>query len=163
VNVYLIRHAEAESRSSSGRDADRSLTPDGREAARTAARALARAARIERILHSPLLRARETAGAIREMFPDAEVSETEALRPESDPEETIAEIGAGDGGAVAVVGHQPNLGRVLGYLLTGRPDTEIPIGKTAVVRLSVEGDRVQPPARLKWLFSPKLAARLMRS
>ena len=62
MEIWLLRHASAEDRADSGRDADRTLTEDGHRRAREVARGLASLEpKIELILTSPYWRAREPA------------------------------------------------------------------------------------------------------
>ncbi|HTY41570.1 MAG TPA: histidine phosphatase family protein, partial [Thermoanaerobaculia bacterium] len=62
MEIWLLRHAAAEERSSSGRDADRTLTEDGHKRAREVARGLAALETgITLVLSSPFARARQTA------------------------------------------------------------------------------------------------------
>jgi broad specificity phosphatase PhoE len=64
MQLYVIRHAEAAEPGTAGanRDEDRPLTDSGREQGRVVARALRRAGvRLDHLLTSPLVRARQTA------------------------------------------------------------------------------------------------------
>ncbi len=76
MRVILVRHAEAEPGSP---DEERTLTPEGREAARALADRLG-AERIDGVLTSPLLRARETAAPIAEVA-GVEAEADERLAP----------------------------------------------------------------------------------
>lgn len=83
-----------------------------------------------RILVSPAVRAQQTAQALDRPFetvPDlaAGASVTDVLRAADWP----------DARAALVIGHEPTLGRVAAYLLSGEA-TEQPLGKGAVVWLS---------------------------
>jgi len=140
MDVWLLRHAAAEDRAPSGRDADRQLTAEGRRRARAVGKGLAvLEPGIARIVTSPYVRARQTADAAAEALGlPGSLSESRALEPERNPEEILREITAGGDGDVLLVGHQPHLGALLG-LLVGGSELEIPMRKASVARVTVEG------------------------
>jgi phosphohistidine phosphatase, SixA len=74
MDLYLLRHAIAEERSNDGSDSARMLTPEGAEKMRIGARGLRRlGVQLDRLLTSPLTRARETAdivGAALDIAPE---------------------------------------------------------------------------------------------
>lgn len=115
MQVLLVRHAIAEP---AGSDAERALTVAGRrEFERVAAAIATRGWRPERILHSPLRRARETAEIL-------------GLALES-PLESCAELVEAPSAellgrlhfeSVALVGHEPWMSALAAWLLTGRRD-----------------------------------------
>jgi phosphohistidine phosphatase len=114
VRVYLVRHAEA----APGRpDASRRLTPAGRETARRLGEEIAAEARVDAVLTSPLLRARETAAAIAEAAGVA-AEATELLAPGATDADLRAAVD-GRGAIVVAVGHQPDCGRIAAAVLGG--------------------------------------------
>lgn len=139
MDLWILRHAVAEDRSSSGRDEDRELTGEGIRRARDVGKGLALLEPgIARVVTSPYRRARQTAEAAAAGLDLSDaISESGALEPDRDPEEILREIGS-DGEDVLVVGHQPHLGALLG-LLVGGPGVEIPLKKAAVARVSLTG------------------------
>jgi hypothetical protein len=44
---------------------------------------------------------------------------------------------------------------LLGYLLTGRPDTSIDLKKAALARIQFDGDAPKPPGTLTFLLTAK--------
>ena len=157
MEIWLLRHAAAEDRSASGRDADRTLTEDGHKRAREVARGLAALEPgIELVLTSPFARARQTAEpAARALKLGSRLRETASLEPDSDPDDVIAEIRAEKVDSVLLVGHEPHLGALLGRLVGGRPGLAIPMKKAAVARLSWEGSG---PAALRALLPARVLA-----
>lgn len=155
MEIWLLRHAAAEDRSSSGRDADRTLTEDGHRRAREVARGLAALEPgIELVLTSPFARARQTAEPVaRALKLSGRVRETAALVPDSDPDDVLAEIRAEKIDAVLLVGHEPHLGALLGRLVAGRPGLAVPMKKAAVARVSWEGSG---PATLRALLPARV-------
>jgi phosphohistidine phosphatase len=160
MTIYLLRHADAEHAGGSGRDADRALSPGGHEAAEAVAAALARVAGIDRIRTSPLKRARQTAEIVAKRFPECPLEDSQALAPGNPPSAVFQEISGLGGGGVLLVGHQPQLGELLAWLLTGREDVEIPMRKAAVAKVRLSGSHPSPPGSLRWLLSSKLAAEI---
>lgn len=140
MDIWLLRHAAAEDRAPSGRDADRRLTREGRDRARRVGRALAiLAPEIRVVLTSPYRRARETAEPFAAALGDRlAVRETRALEPGRDPSDILAEI-EGEEESVLLVGHEPHLGELLGRLLFGADGREIPLKKACAARVSREG------------------------
>lgn len=157
MEIWLLRHAAAEERSSSGRDADRTLTDDGHRRAREVARGLAALEPgISLVLTSPFARARQTAEpAARALKLGSRLRETAALEPDADPEDILSEIRGEKAAAVLLVGHEPHLGSLLGRLVVGRAGFSIPMKKASVARLSWEGSG---PAALRALLPARVLA-----
>lgn len=156
MNLYLLRHADAEVASSTGKDADRALSAKGRDVMKVVGGAFARVAEPAEIFHSPLRRARETAELVAAHLPNAKITEVPWLTPESDPRLAFDAIRSRRGDLLWV-GHQPQLGRALGYAVTGSDEAELPMKKAAIARVSFSGTHPSPPGTLKWLISPGLA------
>ena len=149
----------AEDRAPSGRDADRSLTPEGVERAKTVAQGLKRLEpEIDSVMTSPYRRARETAApAARALRLEKAMRETSALEPTADPEDILEELRAAGVRGALLVGHQPHLGLLISRLLSGRPEVEVPLKKAALVWLTWEGGKT---AELRALIPPKVLERL---
>jgi phosphohistidine phosphatase len=108
VRLYLVRHAEA---APGHPDELRALTRAGRDRARELGLRLARERpRLDAVLSSPLLRARETAAAIAQAS-GLTVDVDERLAPGATTDDVRAAI-SGRGDRVVVVGHQPDCGEV---------------------------------------------------
>jgi phosphohistidine phosphatase SixA len=129
VLLYLIRHAEA---APGEPDELRALTAAGREAARALGEELA-ADRLDAVLSSPLLRARETARAIAKAS-GLGVETDERLAPGATADDVRSAV-AGRGERVAVVGHQPDCSQIA-TALSGR-DPGFPPGGVARLDLRV--------------------------
>ena len=127
MRLVLIRHAEAAEGSP---DELRTLTAEGREQARALGERL-RADGIEAdaLLSSPLLRALETAAALGLGEPEAD----DRLAPGATAE-SVREAVAGRGETVAVVGHQPDCGRIAASL-TGGEEPRFPPAGVVVIEL----------------------------
>ncbi len=160
--IHLLRHAEAEDASSSGRDADRRLTDDGRRRMKTVAKAVAKLdAEYDAILVSPFVRARQTAEPVAEACGFRKpLLETKALVPNADPVEVLHELARLAPGAALLVGHQPHLGRLLGLLFSGRTDVEAPMKKAGLAGFETGPDPSLGGAELKFYLPPKLLEEL---
>ena len=115
MELFLIRHGIAVPGSASLADAERPLTPQGRERFAQAAVGLQRlGVRLDRLYHSPWRRAVETAALLRPVLEGEAVSSAALARP---PSQALLQEIVGD--RVALVGHQPWLEEFLIWLLTG--------------------------------------------
>ena len=139
--LWLLRHAEAEPHGSRA-DAERRLTERGEEQARAAGIALARlGADFETVLFSPKARARETAELAAEAWSEDERAGMRSHPPlgggfeASQALDLMAE--AGPEGRVLLVGHEPDLSRVVAEL-TG---ASVDLKKGGIAALRLEGAR----------------------
>ena len=109
--------------------------------------------RPERIEHSGLARARETAEIIVAAT-GAPVAEAAGLRPEAAVEPVARGLLGSREASLMLVGHQPFMGRLASYLLTGDAESELLHFRTgAVACLELEGGAWQ----LGWFLPPNLA------
>ncbi len=113
MDLILWRHADA---TQGGRDSERKLTARGRkQAARVAEWLVARLPSRYAVIASPAKRALETADALGVRY-----KISERLAPGAAPADILGAAGwPSHKGAVLVVGHQPDLGRVAAVLLAG--------------------------------------------
>jgi phosphohistidine phosphatase len=164
MEIWILRHAKAEEGGPATPDEERALTAGGHERMRSVAKAIARLEpKLDAILTSPLLRARQTAEPVaRSLSLQDEVIESDALSPDADPKEILREIERRGLRRVLVVGHMPHLGKLLGYLVTGRSNTSIDIKKAALARIEIDGDVPEPPGTLTFLLASQDLARTAR-
>jgi phosphohistidine phosphatase SixA len=130
LRLYLVRHAEA----APGEPDDlRPLTAAGHEAARAlGARLAAEGVVVDAVLTSPLLRARETGAELGRAL-GVEPEPDERLAPGATVDD-VRDVVVGRGGAVVVVGHQPDCGELVAEL-TGDPARPFPPAGLAVLEL----------------------------
>jgi len=138
---YLIRHARAE-KAAPGGDAERGLTPEGRDAFREAVLSLVGRIVVRRILTSPFRRARQT-GDLLAALTGAPLEEEEELSSGASSSARLLALGKELGEGAALVGHNPELGAAIA-LAAGR-DVEVPPGTVAAIGLD---------GRLAWLAHP---------
>lgn len=159
MNLYLVRHAIAVPHDAPGypEDSERPLTDKGRGKMRDIARGL-KALRVapEVVLSSPYLRARQTAEILIEVLGSTNRLElTENLLPLAHPDHMWSELqDYAHVGAIALVGHEPNLS-ALTNLLLGVEGLQITFKKGGVCYLSIDLFTPKPRATLHWLLAPK--------
>ena len=155
--LYLVRHAIAEERGPDyPDDTKRPLTRRGRERMRRGVagfRALKPG--VELILTSPLVRTVHTAEILSAGLDDAPIEALPALAPGHSPRQVaqaLAESSKAD--VIALVGHEPDLGKLAAWLIGCR--RPIPFRKGGIARFDVKS---LPPAQdgtLIWLATPRL-------
>lgn len=141
--IYLLRHGLTEDAGPGCPDSERRLTQAGLELLTAARQTWQRIAPDpEVVLTSPFQRAQETAA----IFADAvdftgNLRQEPALVPHATPE-AILPILEGElltrTRSVAIVGHEPHLGYLLGSLLTGRANISIPLTKGMLVGVETD-------------------------
>ncbi|MBD3241944.1 MAG: CHAD domain-containing protein [Chitinivibrionales bacterium] len=159
MQLYIVRHGIAVNVGEDGvkRDEDRMLSKRGWQRTEAVGAALAELGwKPERVLTSPLARAAETARILARTAPShPRVVDCAWLKPDTAPKDMIAALAKRKGATLAIVGHMPELGELLGLLLTGNTGHGVPLRKAAVCCLSFDG-RVRPgSAKLEWLMQPK--------
>jgi phosphohistidine phosphatase len=163
MKLLVIRHAVAEDRDAFAAtglpDAQRPLTDDGRKKMRGAARGLKEiVSRINVLATSPLVRAAQTAEIIiKEYGGDLRARTIDELSPERRPDELLGWLRTHQlGDTVAVVGHEPHLGFLVGWLLTGRNDSFVDFKKGGAVLLEFDDPPSGGNAVLAWALPPKI-------
>jgi phosphohistidine phosphatase len=166
MELLILRHAIAFPKDPKRwpDDAQRPLTVEGVKRARRAATSLKHIARRPTlVLTSPLVRARDTATIFKQAADWAKAVECEALSPGGAPEavlEALRRRGA-KADCVAIVGHQPHLGRLLALCLRGEARAEaFELKKSAVVCLRFEGLPRAGQGVLSALFPPRALRRI---
>ena len=121
MNLYLIRHAQAELLEAGQVDADRKLTQKGLEQAKTLRRTFEHLnLHLDVVYSSPWRRARQTATALGGVAHHLEIMPELARAPDQVLVEKLHAIAAQrPESALALVGHQPWIGELTSVLLTG--------------------------------------------
>lgn len=165
MEIWLLRHAEAEKMSPTGRDADRRLTAAGRRRMKVIASAIRTLKpQFDGLLTSPLVRAKETMAPVAEAL-DCErlVEESDALVPEADPERILSEIDRRAFQQVLLVGHMPHFGSLLGLLVAGREGLELEMKKAGLACFESRCSATRLPATLRFFLPPRLLERIGRA
>jgi phosphohistidine phosphatase len=159
LHLYLIRHAEAvPSGDPNYEDDERPLTDAGRAAARALGAALAaKGVRFDAVLTSPLPRAKQTAEELVAGLGGTapEVEETDQLAPGAKAKKLDRRLVKIDADmAVALVGHQPDLGDYLGRLI-GAKEARVKLAKPSVACVACDEPPGKECGELLWLLTPQ--------
>ena len=167
MDLFLVRHAVAWPHDPDRwpDDSLRPLTPEGIERFRRAARGLRRVVRsVDLVLASPFPRAWHTAELLSEEAGWPTPTRCEALEAGRDPTETLNGVRPHfEAGAVALVGHEPNLSQVVSTLLSGRStEVRLDLRKGGAACLRLEGSPRAEETTLRWLLTPKVLRSLAK-
>lgn len=167
MNVLVIRHAIAEDQvtfKKSGLSDDlRPLTIEGRRKMRKAAQGLKRmVVKVDLIATSPLIRAVETAHLIAKAFDKVRVVELADLAPGGKTEGIFTFLVQNRHQTVALVGHQPDLGRFICLSMGCKLEDRVPLKKGGVAHLEFNGPVASGGATLCALLTPQLLRKLAK-
>jgi phosphohistidine phosphatase len=165
MEAIIVRHAdagEADSRKYPD-DALRPLSPEGEKEMGRIARGMRKIdIEIEHVFDSGYARARQTALCICKAYEidPASIRVLKSLVPDAEPAKTASELRTlRELSHVALVGHMPQLGRLVGYLVAGNTELALELKKGAVCLLEV--DRWSPGgAAISALLPPKALRKL---
>jgi len=162
MQLVLIRHARAEERMLFKRDRTRALTQDGQRRMRKAARGLhALLPGLTLIATSPLLRARQTAEIVAAVYPGIDTVSLPALSPGVAPRAVLAWLRAQPADAtLALVGHEPDLGLLAGWLLSGKQTGFVQFKKGAAALIEFADAPAAGKGTLAWLLTAAQLAEL---
>jgi phosphohistidine phosphatase len=160
MELLIVRHAIAFDRDRDRwrDDGARPLSPAGIRRARKAAAGLKEFSKApDRVLTSPLVRARQTAQILTDVAGWPQAEEAPELSPGAPPLVVLTLLGKNRVELVAVVGHQPGLGALLtACLLKDGPSLSIEMKKNAVACVSFDGSVRAGRGSLKWLATPRM-------
>jgi phosphohistidine phosphatase len=136
VNIYLIRHGEAESPSETKPHEQRALTKEGVEAVKASAEFWKKfTLSFDIILTSPLKRAAQTAKLIHDvLYVKLEVVEEISLLNGGLTEDLLSIAEALEMNDIALVGHQPDIGIHIASM-TGSSNTNFRIPPAAIGKI----------------------------
>jgi phosphohistidine phosphatase len=160
MELLIIRHAIAFERDPQrwADDAERPLSPAGFRRSRKAAAGLKELCKVpDRVLTSPLIRARQTAEILTEVagWPPAKLASE--LKPGEGIAAVLSLLAKDRSKRIAIVGHEPDLSALLAAcLLEGRGALPIEMKKNSVACLSLDGRVRVGHAALKWLATPRM-------
>ena len=139
-------------------DGARPLSPRGVLRARRAAAGLKKlAVRPVRVLVSPLVRTQQTAAILTQYAGWPRALPSPLLLPGGSPQELLALLARTRGQRLAVVGHQPDLGRLIAVCLPGSAaSAAVEVRKMAVALIAFHGSPRTGQGELRWLVPPKL-------
>ncbi|HYV43414.1 MAG TPA: phosphohistidine phosphatase SixA [Myxococcaceae bacterium] len=169
MDLLLVRHAIAEDRATFARtgkdDGLRPLTPQGRKKMERAAEGIRQIFwELDLLASSPLVRASQTAEILAEAYGGRDVATVKALAP-GGGSPAVAEWLRSQRGKerVVLVGHEPDLGQLVGWFLTGDDTSLIELKKGAACLLALAGPPAPGKATLRWAMAPAQLRKLASS
>lgn len=168
MKLLVIRHAIAADReewAQTGEDDRlRPLTGKGRKRMRAGARGLRRLVpSLDLLATSPLVRAVQTAEILRDSYGSLQTVVLDALAPDQKPDELLRWLQARPADStLAIVGHEPHLSELIGWLLTGSEATLLRFKKGAACLLEFGGAPQRGGAVLQWALTPAQLRRFGR-
>jgi phosphohistidine phosphatase len=168
AKILILRHGVAEDREkvarTGGADGGRALTPEGRKRIKRCVDGLHHLVpQVSLIATSPVLRALQTAEILARQYKKAPLVETESLVPGgsgSDLLDWLREQASDD--TLALVGHEPDLGHWVSWVLTGSDRPFMQLGKGGACLIEFSNQPVPGRAQLHWLLPPRQLRRLGR-
>ncbi len=164
MRLILLRHGPAGERDPLrwSDDRDRPLTENGIERTRLAIRGILKLEqRLTLVLTSPLARAAQSAALLVETAgikggPEA----LESLVPGGSWRKTMTTLAAMPAdGVVALVGHEPDLGKLAGVLLFGAP-CALPLKKAGACSIDFDSKAAAGAGILRWFLPPRALRQL---
>jgi phosphohistidine phosphatase len=158
MRLYLIRHADATPLGENGitDDQDRPLTELGHAQCQALAAALQKQdVKLDQIVSSPLLRARQTAEGVQQHWktPLKEIGLCDDVAPNGKPKKLSRFLRNLKVESVAIVGHMPDISDYLTWLL-GSKKVKIPLEKAGAAYLECGDDLGKGDGVLVWLVTP---------
>jgi phosphohistidine phosphatase len=160
VKLLIVRHGPAGKREeweADGRDdRRRPLTAKGKKEVRRAAAGLVQLMPAMDVLAtSPWTRALETAEIVATEY-GLQIEELEQLTSDHKPEDLVPWLEKQqDKDCVGLVGHEPHLGLLVGYLLTGKPVSFVNLKKGGACLLETDDPPQPASAVLHWLLTSR--------
>jgi phosphohistidine phosphatase len=167
MDLLVVRHAVAKDKAAFARtgrsDDERPLTRGGRRDFRKGARGIARlAGKVDLLATSPFTRAAETAELL-----------APALGLEPVPRKELAQGAPARGviawlarqrrrATVAIVGHEPDLSRLVALLVAGRASAGVELEKGGACLVAFEGPVRAGGGTLRWLLTARQLRKLTR-
>ena len=161
MELYLLRHGLAVERGTTGfeNDSARPLTPKGRRQLRKISAALRQMdLNFDLILSSPFRRAKQTAEiAAAELKLKKRLKFSRALAPGGDAAVLFRQLARVKPSpeSVLLVGHEPDLSRLVSRLVTGGVQLQMDFKKGGLCKLDAEKLQAGKCATLAWLLTPR--------
>ena len=166
MQLLVIRHGIADDPSTIAakgqEDSGPALSKEGRQMMKDVAAGLRELVEnVDVIGASPLLRAQQTAQIVAKAYDDLPVTTVDDLLPESDPPALmnwLQQRATVD--VVAIVGHQPNLGLVVTWLMSGVKASRVTLTKGGTCLLEFSSSVSPGNGTLQWLLTPSQLRRI---
>jgi phosphohistidine phosphatase len=159
MQLLVIRHGiaeDAEAFAATGKDdSRRPLTKAGKRKMKEVAAGLLEVVEsLDVIAASPLVRAQQTAEIVAEAYGDLRVDTVQALSPGSDPADLVDWLGKhASAEVVAIVGHEPHLGILVTWFMTGASDSRVEMSKGGAALLDFSSRVTAGSGTLEWVLT----------
>jgi phosphohistidine phosphatase len=161
MDIVLMRHGRSTVRSSHvGADEQRPLTADGLKRLKQALPGMRQVSpHIDRVVTSPLVRARQTAEVVAEGY-SVPLKELTALAPGGEPQAITHWLARQHDQVLLLVGHEPDIGRLASWYLTGSSESFLPMKKGAICLIHFAGKPAAAKGELRLLFTSSQLRRM---
>lgn len=161
MKLYIIRHAPALERhifaQNESDDSLRPITDKGIERMQETLKVLTKTeTHIDLVLQSPYKRCVETGKIIKQFYPQAIFKKSEFLKPDHSAQSLYDFIFAQKVESIALVGHEPDLGQFISWLLFRQATDCFPLKKAGIAKMDLYQDG---RAYLKWMLHPKMVTK----
>lgn len=159
MKLLIIRHGiaeEADTFAATGMDdSRRPLTKSGKRKMKEAAAGLREMVdTLDVIGSSPLVRAQQTAEIVAKAYDGVGIETVPALSPGSDPAGLVHWLGENaETEVVAVVGHEPHLGMLVTWLMTGAKESRVAMSKGGAALVEFDLRATAGSGTLEWLLT----------
>jgi len=159
MDLYIIRHADAQPLGEGDihEDSERPLTAAGQAQCGPLAAALQRqGVRLERVVTSPLLRARQTAeGLLKHLSSHPpELHTCDHLAPGGKRRKLTRFLRRLGVQSVAIIGHDPDLSLYAGWLI-GSKKVQVDLAKAGIACIHFDDEPDKKGGVLTWLVTPQ--------
>lgn len=169
MKLLVIRHGVAEDRdefAAAGHDDDalRPLTRHGARQMERVVKALRRVRpSIDVLASSPYVRAMQTAELVARRYAHMAITPVDALTPDHPPTDFLRWVRAqAPVPTIAAVGHEPHLGRLVTWLLTGSPSGWLALKKGGACLLELPDRPRAGSAVVRWVLTARQLRDLAR-
>lgn len=167
MELYILRHGKAQEHAqNNASDAKRQLTEVGRKELECVAKAVKHLEiKIDEIISSPLVRAKQTAEIILKHIINKKKSITvwNELKPEMDTVKTIEKLITLKSTSVLLVGHEPHLTNLIGLIISDNSNTvNISLKKGGLVHIRCNPIKTKMSGSLRSMMTPKQLKKLCK-
>ena len=165
MKLVVVRHADAGDKDEFAKtgkpDALRPLSDKGRKQMKSAVQGLRTLVpKCDLIATSPYVRAVQTAEIVGDAYGRG-AEETSTLEPGAAPDDFVHWLRDRDVDVVVIAGHEPDLGELTTWLMTGASESHVEFKKAGACLLEFEGQIRKSAGVLRWLLGPKELAALV--
>ena|SRR5579872_2519880 len=157
MDLLILRHGEAGKRSPLPGDSKRTLTAEGRQEITDLSNGIkSLEVKLDGILTSPLLRAKQTAEIVAKSLKyKGTIEELDSLKPEGSKLEFYSVLSKlKQDSMILVVGHEPYLSEMIGEAIS-QSGCRINLKKAGLARIKVISTLPKIKGELRWLLTPK--------